>query len=143
MATKHLSVAQLGQKILDLMQAYIIDFFDKYDVSNHLIKIGNYIKKEWKILADKNDIKIEIGGLNTIPSFQFKYGKDNEKIYTLFTDLMLKKKYLATNSIYLSYQHKKKDIIKYLKTLDKVFFKIKNCLINKDLSKIKTRKFNY
>ena len=122
----------------------VIDFFVKNNVSEHLIQMGNLIRKGWEISAKKNGIKLEIGGLKTIPSFQFKYTKNNEKIYTFFTDMMLKEKYLATNSIYLSYQHKKKHVQKYLFTLDKVFKKINHLVKNKKkLDKIKTRKFNY
>ena len=71
------------------------------------------------------------------------YGKYNEKINT-FTDEMLKKKYLATNSIYLSYSHKKKDISKYLSSVNTVFKKIGVLVKNKKkLNKIKSRKYNY
>lgn len=122
----------------------VIDFFVKNNVSNHLIKMGKLIKKGWKESAIKNNIQLDIGGLKTIPSFQFNYGKNNEKIYTYFTDLMLKKKYLATNSVYLSYQHKEVHIKKYLTELDKVFKKINSLIKNKNqLKRIKTRKFNY
>ena len=88
--------------------------------------------------------QIDIGGLKTIPSFQFKYNKYNEKIYTYFTDEMLKEKYLATNSIYISFKHKKNDIEKYLIAVDKVFNKINKIMKDKKkLDNIKTRKFNY
>lgn len=122
----------------------VIDFFVKRNVSQHLIKMGNIIKNGWKQNAKKNNIKLEIGGMQAIPSFQFKYDKNNEKVYTYFTDMMLKKKYLATNSVYLSYQHKEKDIKKYLIAVDKVFKMISRLLKNKKgLRKIKTRKYNY
>ena len=122
----------------------VIDYFVNKKVSDHLIKIGHLIKSGWKKSADKNNINIEIGGLKTIPSFQFKYDQFNEKIYTFFTDEMLKERYLATNSIYISYMHKEKDINKYLRSFDKVFKKLNQILKNKKtLNKIKTRKFNY
>ena len=122
----------------------VIDFFVKNNVSQHLIKIGNLVKNGWKESAKKNNVKLEIGGMQAIPSFQFMYGKNNEKIYTYFTDMMLKKKYLATNSVYLSYQHKEKDIKKYLLAVDKVFKMINSLIKNKKaLSRIKIRKFNY
>ena len=82
--------------------------------------------------------------MKTIPSFQFLYGKNNEKIYTYFTDMMLKEKYLATNSIYLSYKHKEQDIKNYLKSVDKVFKKIHLLMKNKkSLKKVRIRKYNY
>ncbi len=122
----------------------VINFFEKNKVSNHLINVGKFVKKGWKILAKKNSVKIEIGEIKTIPTFKFMYGKYNEKINTFFTDEMLKKKYLATNSIYLSYSHKKKDISKYLSSVDTVFKKIGVLVKNKKkLNKIKSRKYNY
>ena len=45
---------------------------------------------------------------------------------------MLKEGYLATNSVYISYSHKKKDIDRYLKSCDKVFKKIDFALKNKN-----------
>ena len=122
----------------------VIDFFVKYNVSKHLIKIGILLKKGWVESAKKNNIQLEISNIKTIPSFQFQYGMNNEKIYTFFTDEMLKEGYLASSSVYLSYKHKEKDIRKYLISVDKVFKKI--ALIIKDkknLNKIKTRKFKY
>ena len=57
---------------------------------------------------------------------------------------MLKEKYLATNTVYLSYKHKEKDIKNYLKSVDKVFKKIHLLMKNnKGLKKIRVRKFNY
>ena len=56
-----------------------------------------------------------------MPSFSFEYSKINEKLHTYFTELMLKKGYLATNGLTVTYAHKKKDIDKYLKNCDNVF----------------------
>ena len=82
--------------------------------------------------------------MKTIPTFRFKYGNDNEKLYTTFTNLMLQEKYLATNAIYLSYKHNLNYIKKYLIVVDKVFKKIGKIIKNKkNLNKIKTRKYNY
>ena len=122
----------------------VIDFFVKNDVSKHLIKIGNLLKRGWLESAKKNHIILETSNIKTIPSFQFQYGINNEKIYTFFTDEMLKEGYLASSSVYLSYSHKEKDIRKYLISLNKVFKKISKIIKNKkSLNKIKTRKFNY
>jgi len=122
----------------------VIDFFTKKRVAEHLIKMGNIVKKGWLHSAKKNKILIEIGEIKTIPTFRFKYSNYNEKLYTLFTDLMLKEKYLATNAIYLSHKHNLGYIKKYLIVVEKVFKKIGNILKNKkNLNKIKSRKYNY
>ncbi len=122
----------------------VIDFFEKKKVSKHLIKIGKLVKKGWIKCAEKSQIKIEVGKMKTIPSFRFLYGKNNEKIYTYFTDMMLKEQYLATNTIYLSYKHKEQDIKNYLKSVNKVFKKIHLLMKNKkSLKKVPIRKYNY
>ena len=122
----------------------VIDYFTKKNVSKHLIKIGRVIKKGWLASAKKNKIEIEIGEVKTIPTFRFKYGNDNEKLYTMFTSLMLKEKYLATNAIYLSYKHNQNEIKKYLASFEKVLQKISIILKKKSLlNKIKSRKYNY
>ena len=97
-----------------------IDFFKKNKVNNHINQMGDYIIKEWKNISKKSGVKIKIGNYKAIPSFKFDY-KNEKKISTIFTYEMLKKKYLATNSVFLSFSHKKKDIDKYLKNFEIVF----------------------
>ena len=89
---------------------------------NTIKKTGNYIIKGWSNLAKKNNLNIEISGLESIPQFRFK--KNNNLLKTFVTHEMLKKGYLATNVIYVSLAHKKKIIDLYLTKLDKVFKKI-------------------
>ena len=102
------------------------------------------VRNGWIESAKKNKILIEIGEMRAIPTFRFKYGGYNEKLYTIFTYLMMKEKYLATNSVYLSYKHNQKNIKKYLMIIDKIFKKIANIIKNKKgLNKIKVRKYNY
>ena len=86
-------------------------------------KIGNYIKKKWTELAKKNNIEIEVFGLDAMPGFKFKY-KENNLYKSFITQEFLKKKILASNSIYVSNNHNLKEIKKYLITLDKIFAQI-------------------
>lgn len=122
----------------------VINYFTKKNVSKHLIKLGKMIKEGWIKSAKNNQIDIELGEMKTIPTFRFKYDNYNEKLYTVFTNLMLEEKYLATNAIYLSYKHSTSDIKKYLVSFDNTFKKISIILKNKNLlNKIKSRKYNY
>jgi glutamate-1-semialdehyde 2,1-aminomutase len=83
-------------------------------------KKGNYIREQWKKIAKKNNINIEISGIPSISRFTFK--SKNHLLYkALITQIMLKKNILATDSIYLSIAHKKKIIDKYLFELNKIF----------------------
>ncbi len=85
-------------------------------------KRGAYIKNCWKKIAKKYKVDIEILGIDAIPQFRFK--NHHNYLKTFITYEMLKKKYLASNVIYLSVLHNKKLIDKYLSVLDDVFLKI-------------------
>jgi len=85
-------------------------------------KSGNYIMRGWSDLAKKNELELEVYGIEAIPQFRFK--KNNNLLKTFITHEMLKKGYLASNIVYVSLAHEKKIIDQYLKDLDKVFKKI-------------------
>ena len=55
---------------------------------------------------------------------QFRFKKDHNLLKTYISDQMLKKGFLASNIVYVSLAHKKNIIDKYIKELDKVFYKI-------------------
>ena len=95
-------------------------------------KIGKEIKSKWIEIAKKNNIEIEIFGKDSIPQFKFK--NSNQIYKTYFTQEMLKKNFLATNTVYVSIAHKQQVLKKYYKTLDQVFNKISK----NNLKKIKS-----
>ena len=101
-----------------------IKFFKKKKVHRHIIKIGKKVQKGWLDLANKNNLKIRTNDFISLCSFFFDYGELNEKLYTVFTQEMLKYKYIANNSVYVSYAHKAKDVSRYLYFCNKVFKKI-------------------
>ena len=107
-----------------------INYFKKNKVHKHIKKIGKYLTSNWVKLAQKNKLEISINEFVPLSKFEFKY-KNNNYLNTLFTQEMLREGYLATNSVYISYSHKKKDIDKYLKSCDKVFKLISNAIKNK------------
>ena len=57
----------------------------KKNVFSHNIKIGKKMKKIWSELAKKYKIKIEISGLDTLPSFNFK-DNDERKMQTFLQE---------------------------------------------------------
>ena len=97
-------------------------------VPEHLIKMGDLITEGWKKLAEKYDLKIKTTGIPPLTTFAFDYGKNSQALHTLFTQEMLKKGYLASKSVYVSYSHKESDIKKYLKNVDEVFGIIKDVI---------------
>ncbi len=83
-------------------------------------KTGIWLKKQWKKMANLHQLKIDVKGLDSIPNFIFK--SQNHNLYkTLITQELLKKNILATNKIFISVLHNRKNLQIYLNELEKVF----------------------
>jgi glutamate-1-semialdehyde aminotransferase len=105
------------------------------NVPEHLNKIGKMIGEGWKNLAEKHNLKIKILGPNPLITFSFE--KDDDlKLKTLFTQEMLKRGFLASLSVYVSYAHKEKHVKDYLKSVDEVFSIIKGAITNNNADKL-------
>ncbi len=107
-----------GLKTLDVMNSQ-----KSWEI---VTKKGKFIKKNWKKIAKKNQLKIEIFGLDAIPKFTLPY-KNWLAYKTYITQIFLKKKVLASNTIYLSTVHDEKILNLYLTELDKIFQTINKC----------------
>ena len=80
------------------------------------------VKEGWSRLASRYGIDINIGGLATLSTFNFK--GDSALVYkTYLSQAMLDKGYLAGTSCYLSTSHTVEIITKYLEELEDVFVK--------------------
>jgi glutamate-1-semialdehyde aminotransferase len=112
-----------------------IEQFEQHDVVGHLIKTGKYISDGLqRIFASKN-LNIEIVGLPSVPIMDIK--ENNAlMIKTIFTQEMLKRSFLASNVIYVSYAHTKDIVDKYLKEADEVFGIIASALKNGSLEEL-------
>ena len=107
-------------------------------------KLSKIIKDDWKHYSKKHGVDITVNNYSSIPSFQFNYGNKNDQLYTIFTNLFLKKSILATNSVYLCFAHNNKNIKKYRSHLDNTFCALKEFILsNKSLNKNIIRKSNY
>lgn len=97
-----------------------IKFFEKNNVVEYVTKMGKYIKKELCKIFEKYDLNIEVTGIPSIISMVI-----NEKkpmvLKTVFIQEMLKRGYLVSSVIYVSYAHKKKIVDAYLKEAEIVF----------------------
>lgn len=90
------------------------------NVYKHLTDTGKVIQENWKRLALKNNIKIDVSGIYPLGHFSFVHDKPLV-LKTLFTQLMLEKGFLATTAFYASYAHKESHVRKYLDAVDKSF----------------------
>jgi len=91
----------------------------KYNVQNHMIECGKRIQEGWKSLADKHKLNINIGSIYPLSHFDFV--KSPLVLKTLFTQEMLSLGFLATNSYYACYAHRKEHLNQYLNAVDNVF----------------------
>ena len=90
------------------------------NIPEHLINIGKDVQEGWKKLLEKHGLNITVSGINPLGHFSFNY--DNPLVLkTLFTQLMLEKGFLATNTFYASYAHKREHVKKYLEKVDETF----------------------
>jgi glutamate-1-semialdehyde 2,1-aminomutase len=90
------------------------------DVPVHLSKIGSLINKGWDKLAKEHDLKINIEGILPLTHFGFDY-EHSLVLHTLFTQEMLKRGYLASKAVYVSYCHSNECIERYMENVDEVF----------------------
>jgi glutamate-1-semialdehyde aminotransferase len=90
---------------------------------NIITENGKKIKKLWSLLAKKNNLNVNITGLDALPLLAFP-GKNNLKYKTLITQEMLKNKIIASNVVYASILHKGSLLETYKKSLEKIFIKI-------------------
>ncbi len=112
-----------------------IEIIEKKKVWKHLDFIGKEIKKGWEKIFKKYDLDIEVSNFLPLITMKLRYGKKNNLILSYFIQEMLKKNYLVSSSIYISYSHKIKLVRNYLKETDKVFKKISKLLKQNRLKK--------
>jgi glutamate-1-semialdehyde aminotransferase len=90
-------------------------------VHKHLIEVGTHVGNGWEELARKHTLDISITNYKPLITFKLNYGEANNPIATLFIQEMLKRGYLASTSLYVTYAHTIEIANKYLKNVDKVF----------------------
>lgn len=97
-----------------------------------ITKIGVSNKQRWQKLADKYGLEIEQWGIPALAGYNFK--SHNHLAYkTFITQEMLKKGYLAGNSLYPCIAHTQDILDDYFYELDKIFAQIRDFEDGKDI----------
>jgi glutamate-1-semialdehyde aminotransferase/spore coat polysaccharide biosynthesis protein SpsF (cytidylyltransferase family) len=91
-----------------------------------ITETGKDIGKQWKKLAEKYNLTLEISGLPSLVSFNI-HTENWLKYKTLITQEMLKKGFLAANAIYVCTEHTHDIIDEYFKCLEPIFATISDC----------------
>ena len=95
----------------------------KLKLGSKLNNIGIKIKKIWSEAAKKNNLDIEIYGINPLASFKLKT-KNWPDTITFFNQEMLKLNILASDRCYANLKHDNKSLKIYKEACEKVFKKI-------------------
>lgn len=104
-----------------------------HNVPAHIERIGKILIKALRKLAEKHDIKITIPEHYPVISFTFDYGEKSMAVKTLFTQEMLRRGFLASNVIYITYAHKEFHIERYLKNVDVVFKILRKAILENNV----------
>jgi glutamate-1-semialdehyde 2,1-aminomutase len=103
------------------------------DVVGHVAKVGERIKSEWERLGKKYGLSIETSGFPSLAHFTFKHDEP-EKLRTIYTQMMLKKGFLAGLSIYPTWAHADEIVSLYTEAIEDVFFNISKALKNDSMN---------
>ena len=117
-----------GLKTLEVMEKEMS--WDK------ITNTGIDIVSRWEVLAKKYNLKINTWGLPALAGFSF-HSPDFLLYKTFITQEMLKKGYLASNSIYVCTEHSENIVNDYFKALEPIFAIIKEYQAgNQDISSL-------
>ena len=103
-----------------------LEIMEKEKSWDTITDTGNRIARNWLKLAKKHGLIIEISGLPALINFSIR-SPDWLKYKTLITQEMLKRGYLAGNSIYVSTSHTDDIVSNYFGEMDSIFALIGEC----------------
>lgn len=107
--------------------------FEDLNVINHLNDLGKYIDDKTSTLFEELNLKIKNVGMISVPVFAI-LEENPLLIKTIFTQEMMKRGFLASNLIYLSYSHSIEIIDTYINESYKVFSEISDRLRKNELN---------
>jgi glutamate-1-semialdehyde 2,1-aminomutase len=113
-----------------------IDILTREQAWNKFINLGDRIGKGWLKLASKYGLDLSVSDFKPLITMKLNYGDLNQKLATLFIQEMLRRGYLASTSVYLSYAHNESIIDKYLESVDEVFFIMSSAIENKEIDQL-------
>ncbi len=104
----------------------VLEVMERERSWEQITEIGLDIRARWQDLADSHGLKISHWGLPALTGFSFQ-SEDVLAYKTLLTQEMLKRGYLAANSVYTCLAHTPEVVTGYFDALDPVFGLIKKC----------------
>lgn len=93
---------------------------------DYITQTGHTIREGWQNLADKYDLAISHWGLPALAGFTIQ-SEDSLAYKTFISQEMLKKGYIAANSVYVCTEHTDDIVAGYFEALDPIFETIGKC----------------
>jgi glutamate-1-semialdehyde aminotransferase len=91
------------------------------DVPEHLIRMGNLVRRAWEETAGACGLKIKTQGIPPLRFLALDYGDQSQPLITLFTQEMLNRGFLAGKAFYACYAHSEAHVDEYRRALKEVF----------------------
>jgi glutamate-1-semialdehyde 2,1-aminomutase len=108
-----------------------LEVMERENSWEQITSTGLKIRSGWQQLADKHGVRISHWGIPSLTGFTIQ--SDNALEYkTIITQNMLSRGYLASNSVYVSTEHKQDILDGYFNALDPQFALIKECEDGRD-----------
>ena len=96
--------------------------YKKNKVDSHLKNIGKFFDEQFIKIMEDLKLPYKNSGLISVPAISFNSGDQllDLKIKTFLTQELLKRRYIFSNTIYLSYKHNKENINRFFENFHEV-----------------------
>jgi len=113
----------------------VLKKMQRIDVPEHVERIGSAVMKHWKNSAEKYRLPVVVE--DAYPCFaNFHFDHElAEELRTLYTQLMLKRGFLASTMIYCTLAHTDEIVSRYGAAIDQVFDEIAQAISSGDVEK--------
>ena len=98
-----------------------------YKVHEHLIEMGTLVQDGWSAAAEKTGLGLSVSGMKPLGHFSIE-GDESNAGKTYFVQEMLSRGFLASNSFYATYAHRKEHVEEYLTAAEEVFRALKSAM---------------
>jgi glutamate-1-semialdehyde aminotransferase len=104
------------------------------DVVEHVGRIGGILRETLEATARRHGLAIEVHGYPCVPVFSFQHDQGQE-LRTLYTQLMLRRGFLAGPLIYVTLAHTEAMVERFAEALEPVFAELADSLARGDVAK--------
>ena len=101
-------------------------------VAKHLKQIGTLVQNGWREAAEEAELQVHVSGVPALSHFEFEH-PNKQAIRTLFTQMMLDRGFLATNSFYVTFAHQEQHVHEYMEAVHEVFGLLADAIHSNDV----------